>query len=103
MQTQNKLFDDIARVANGAMSTVMGMKDEIDSLVRHRIERFLASADLVTREEFDVVKAMAAKARDENEKLEARLVALEGAAAKPAKPKAAPKRAAAKAKPKKTS
>lgn len=100
MQTQNKLFDDIARVANGAMSTVMGMKDELDSLVRHRIERFLANADLVTREEFDVVKAMAAKARDENEKLSARIAALEGTP-KPAKPKAARKRATAtKAKPK---
>ncbi|MDP4795610.1 MAG: accessory factor UbiK family protein [Rhodospirillales bacterium] len=77
MQTQNKLFDDLARVANGAVSTVMGMKDEIDAMVRQRIERFLGDADLVTREEFDAVKAMAAKARTENEKLAARIAKLE--------------------------
>ncbi len=88
MQTQNKLFDDLARVANGAVSTVMSMKDEIDALVRQRLERYLSTVNLVTREEFDVVKAMAAKARSENEALEARIVALEAAA----KPKA--KRAA---------
>ena len=79
MQTHNKLFDDLARVANGAVSTVMSMKDEIDALVRQRLERYLSTVDLVTREEFDVVKAMAAKARIENEALEARIVALEAA------------------------
>ena len=106
MQTQNKLFDDLARVANGAVSTVMGMKDEIDAMVRQRIERFLGDADLVTREEFDAVKAMAVKARTENEKLTARIAKLEADAAKPANPKAKAastkrkaKPAAAKAKP----
>ena len=101
MQTQNKLFDDLARVANGAVSTVMGMKDEIDAMVRQRIERFLGDADLVTREEFDAVKA-----RTENEKLAARIAKLEADAAKPANPKAKAastkrkaKPAAAKAKP----
>ena len=91
MQTQNKLFDDLARVANGAVSTVVSMKDQIDALVRQRLERYLRTVDLVTREEFDVVKAMAAKARTENEALEARLSALEA----PTKPKAKskPKRA----------
>ncbi len=63
MQTQNKLFDDLARVANGAVSTLTGMKDEIDATIRQRFERFMGDADLVTREEFDAVKAMAAKAR----------------------------------------
>lgn len=106
MQTQNKLFDDLARVANGAVSTVMGIKDEIDAMVRQRIERFLGDADLVTREEFDAVKAMAVKARTENEKLAARIAKLEADAAKPANPKAKAastkrkaKPAAAKAKP----
>ena len=106
MQTQNKLFDDLARVANGAVSTVMGIKDEIDAMVRQRIERFLGDADLVTREEFDAVKAMAVKARTENEKLTARIAKLEADAAKPANPKAKAastkrkaKPAAAKAKP----
>lgn len=83
MQTQNKLFDDLARVANGAVSTVMSMKDEIDALVRQRLERYLSTVDLVTREEFNVVKAMATKARTENEVLEARIAALEAAAVKP--------------------
>lgn len=96
MQTQNKLFDDLARVANGAVSTLVGMKDEIDVLVRQRVERFLSDADLVPREEFDAVKAMAAKAREENEALSARIDALEKAlAAKkaPARKKPAAKKA----------
>lgn len=88
MQTQNKIFDDLARVANGAVSTLTGMKDEIDALVRQRLERFMGDADLVTREEFDAVKAMAAKARTENEALEARIATLEKAFAKTAKPAA---------------
>ena len=61
MQTQNKIFDDLARVANGAVSTLTGMKDEIDALIRQRLERYLDNADLVTRDEFDAVKAMAQK------------------------------------------
>jgi BMFP domain-containing protein YqiC len=88
MQTQNKLFDDLARVANGAVSTLTGMKDEIDAMIRQRLERFMGDADLVSREEFDAVKGMAQKARTENEKLEARIEKLEAAlnksAAKPA-------------------
>jgi len=88
MQTQNKIFDDLARVANGAVSTLTGMKDEIDALIRQRLERFMGDADLVTREEFDAVKAMAAKARTENEALEARIATLEAALAKTAKPAA---------------
>jgi len=103
MQTQNKIFDDLARVANGAVSTLTGMKDEIDALIRQRLERFMGDADLVTREEFDAVKAMAAKARTENEALEARIVTLEAALAKSAKPAAksrakTAKKAASKAK-----
>jgi len=101
MQTQNKLFDDLARVANGAVSTVMSMKDEIDALVRQRLERYLSTVDLVTREEYEVVKAMAAKARTENEALEARIAALEAAASKP-KPKRAKATKATKAKPSKS-
>lgn len=96
MQTQNKLFDDLARVANGAVSTLTGMKDEIDAMIRQRLERFMGDADLVTREEFDAVKAMAAKARTENEKLEARIRTLEDALKKTAKPAAKRKSAAAK-------
>ena len=87
MQTQNKMFDDLARVANGAVSTVMGMKDEIDALIRQRIERFLADADMVPRDEFDAVKAMAAKARRENEAQAKRLDALEAQLSKKSAPK----------------
>jgi len=95
MQTQNKLFDDLARVANGAVSTLTGMKDEIDAMIRQRLERFMGDADLVTREEFDAVKAMAQKARTENEKLEARIEKLEAALKKPAAKPAAKTRAKA--------
>ena len=50
MQTSNKIFDDLARVANGAVSTLVGVKDEIESLVRQRVDRILADADMVSRE-----------------------------------------------------
>jgi hypothetical protein len=98
MQTQNKLFDDLARVANGAVSTLTGMKDEIDAMIRQRLERFMGDADLVTRDEFDAVKAMAAKARTENEKLAARIATLETALAKTANPAASKAKPAAKSK-----
>lgn len=94
MQTQSKIFDDLAKVANGAVSTLMGMKDEIDVLVRQRIEKVLAGADMVPRDEFDAVKAMAAKAREENETLAARVAALEDALK--AKKKPAARKASAK-------
>ena len=77
MQTSNRILDDLARVANGAVSTLVGIKNEIDALVRQRIERLLNDADVVPREEFDAVKAMAAKARTEQERLEKRIAGLE--------------------------
>ncbi|MGC2202409.1 MAG: accessory factor UbiK family protein [Stellaceae bacterium] len=77
MQSQNRLFDDFARVAAGAMSTLSGIKGEIESRVREQLERVLAGMDLVSREEFEAVKAMAAKARTEQEDLQKRLAALE--------------------------
>ncbi len=86
MQTSNRILDDLARVANGAVSTLTGMKDEIDGLVRQRMERVLAGADLVPREEFEAVKAVAAKARSEQEKLEARVAQLEAQIARLTKP-----------------
>ncbi|MGB0631842.1 MAG: accessory factor UbiK family protein [Alphaproteobacteria bacterium] len=84
MAAPNRVFEDAARVAGGAMGTLAGVKREVETLVRHQLDRLLAGMDLVTREEFDAVKEMAAKARTENEQLEARLAALEGAQAKPA-------------------
>ena len=105
MQTSNRIFDDLARVANGAVSTLVGVKDEIDALVRQRIEKMLVDADLVPRDEFDAVKTMAAEARAEQERLAKRVAVLETKLKKlaakktsqpqykdTAKPKAAPRR-----------
>ena len=95
MQTKNRIFDDLARVAGGAVTTLVGVKAEIDGLVRQRVERLLAGADVVPRDEFDAVKAMAAKARTAQEMLERRVEALErtlAAAGKRTKAPAATKR-----------
>ena len=88
MAAPNRFFEDATRVAGGAMGTLAGVKREVESMVRHQLHRLLAGMDLVTREEFDAVKEMAAKARTENEKLEARLAALETKRSKPAARKA---------------
>jgi BMFP domain-containing protein YqiC len=100
MQTQNRLLDDLARVATGALGVAAGMRGEIEARLRDQFERILGRMDLVSREEFDAVKAMAAKARAEQEDLAARLASLEaqlGAASKPAKtPRKTGKKAAAK-------
>lgn len=77
MQTKGRIFDDIARVANGAAGTFSGVRHEIEGIVRQRLERVLADMDLVTRDEFETVKDVAAKARLEQERLEARVAALE--------------------------
>jgi BMFP domain-containing protein YqiC len=101
MQTENRLLDDLARMANGALNTLSGLREEIESRVRERVERMLADMDMVPREEFDAVKAMAQKARAEQEdlaakvkELERRIAALGGAATRPKKA-AAPRRATA--------
>lgn len=100
MQTQNRLFDDIARVASGALGALGGVRAEIEGLVRQQFERILADMNMVSREEFEVVQAMAAKARAEQEKLERRVAELEArlaarAGSAPAKPvSGAAKRAA---------
>ena len=93
MQTENRLLDDLARMANGALNTLSGLREESESRVRERVERMLADMDMVPREEFDAIKAMAQKARAEQEDLAARVDALEkriaalgGAAAGPKKP-----------------
>lgn len=77
MQTDNRLFDDLARMANGALNTLTNLREEVESRVRERVERLLAEMDLVTREEFEAAKAMAQKARAEQEELSAKLAALE--------------------------
>ena len=77
MQTQNRLLDDIARLANGAAGLATGMREEIEGLVKNRLDRLLADMDLVTREEFDAVKELAANARAEQEELTVRVAELE--------------------------
>jgi BMFP domain-containing protein YqiC len=81
MQTENRLFDDLARVASGAINTLGGLREEIELRVKERLERLATEMDLVSREEFDAVKAMAAKARAEQEGLVARVAELERALA----------------------
>src|SRR5271170_5427673 len=78
MQTENRFFDDLARMASGAMGTMSSMKTEFENQVRQQIEALMARMKLVTREEFDAMQAMLVKAREEQESLAARLAALEG-------------------------
>jgi BMFP domain-containing protein YqiC len=77
MQSQNRFFDDMARVASGAVGALTGVRGEIEARFRDQLERILAGMDLVSREEFEAVKAMAAKAREEQELLQQRVAALE--------------------------
>lgn len=91
MQTRNKVFEDISQLMTNAMGVAQGAKDEAETAMKSWMDRWLADRNLVTRDEFDAVRAMAQKAREENEALKARIVALEGAAAKPAKKTAAKK------------
>ena len=79
MQTQNRLLDDLARVAAGALGVAAGLREEVEARLREQFQRVLAGMELVTREEFDAVKAMAVKAREEQEVLHERLAALETA------------------------
>ncbi len=101
MQSQNRFFDDVARMAGGAMGAFAGIRQEIEARLREQMERWLASMDLVTREEFEATRAMAAKARAEQERLEQRLAALEATLAEsaPGKARAARARAARPAEP----
>ena len=77
MQTRNKVFDDISQLMTNAMGVAQGARDEAETAMKSMIDRWLADRDFVTREEFDAVRAMAQKAREENEALKARLDALE--------------------------
>ena len=77
MQSQNRLLDDLARVASGALGVAAGMREEVEARLRDQFERVLARMELVTREEFEAVRAMAIKAREEQEVLSERVAALE--------------------------
>ncbi len=88
MQTQNKIFDDLAKIVNGAAGTIAGMGREAEASARERAKEFIGGLDFVSREEFEAVKAMAAAARDDADALKKRLDALEGQGAKKANPAA---------------
>lgn len=77
MQTRNKFFDDVSQMMTNAMGVAQGAKDEAENAMKGMMDRWLADRDFVTREEFDAVRGMAQKAREENEALKARLDALE--------------------------
>jgi len=77
MQSQNRFFEDLARVATGALGTLSGVKSEVETRLREQLEKVLAGMDLVSRDEFEAVKAMAAKARSEQEDLVHRVAELE--------------------------
>ncbi|MDB2578486.1 accessory factor UbiK family protein [Tateyamaria sp.] len=77
MQTRGKIFDDISQLMTNAMGVAQGAKDEAETAMKSMMDRWLADRDFVTREEFDAVRAMAQKAREENEALKTRLDALE--------------------------
>ena len=83
MQTDNPFLDGIARVFTDAAGAAQSLRGEIDTFVRQRLEKLVADMDFVPREEFEAVKAMAAKARTENDALAARIAELEKAAAAP--------------------
>ena len=77
MQSRNKVFDDLSQLMTNAMGVAQGAKDEAQNAMNGMVDRWLAARDFVTREEFEAVRAMAQKAREENEALKARLDALE--------------------------
>jgi BMFP domain-containing protein YqiC len=77
MQNRNKFFDDISHLMTNAMGVAQGAKTEAETAMKGLVDRWMADRDFVTREEFDAVRAMAVKAREENATLEARLAALE--------------------------
>ncbi|WP_425091272.1 accessory factor UbiK family protein [Tropicimonas sp. S265A] len=77
MQTRNKFFDDVGQLMTNAMGVAQGARDEAETAMKSVMDRWLADRDFVTREEFDAVRAMAQKAREENESLKARIAALE--------------------------
>ncbi len=87
MQSENKIFDDLAKMMNGVAGTVAGIGREAEGSMREKMREWVGGMDFVSRDEFEAVKAMAIAARDENDALRKRLDALD----KSAKPKPAPK------------
>ena len=86
MQSRNKFFDDMSQLMTNAMGVAQGAKSEAETAMKGFVDRWMADRDFVTREEFDAVRAMAVKAREENATLEARLAVLEAKLAAGAAP-----------------
>jgi BMFP domain-containing protein YqiC len=91
MQSENRMFDDFVKMVNGFAGTMAGMGREAESSAREKMREWIGGMDFVSRDEFEAVKAMAAKARDENEALKSRIAVLEAKLGGTAS-KAAPKR-----------
>ena len=77
MQTKNRFFSDVTKLAGGALGTLDSIRREVEEMVRHQLERMLSKLDLVTRDEFETIKEMAVKARQEQEKINTRLEKIE--------------------------
>ena len=82
MQARGKIFDDISQLMTNAMGVAQGAREEAETALKSIMDRWLADRNLVTREEFDAVRAMAQKAREENQALLARIETLEAAGSK---------------------
>ena len=102
MQSKNRILDDLTRMTSGAMGTLADFRREVEVLARNQFDRVMAGMDMVSREEFETVRAMAEKARNEQEEMRIKIAALEAAlaanarsAAKPPTTKPAPKSATA--------
>ena len=83
MQTRNKIFDDLSQLMTNAMGVAQGARTEAETAMSGMVDRWMASRNFVTREEFDAVRAMAQKAREQNDALSARIAVLEAKAAAP--------------------
>ena len=96
MESRNRFLDDLAKIASSTASTIAGMKDEAENLIKQRVEALMNDMNLVTREEFEVMNAMLSKARLEQEKLIKRIEALEKPSSKQKAKRPRKKSAAAK-------
>ena len=83
MQTRSKIFDDLSQLMTNAMGVAQGARTEAETAMKGLVDRWLADRNFVTREEFEAVRLMAQKAREENDALSARLAALEARAQAP--------------------
>ncbi|MCU0883552.1 MAG: accessory factor UbiK family protein [Beijerinckiaceae bacterium] len=79
MNAPNRLLDEVARLVTDAAGAAQGVRREVETVVKTQMQRILADMDVVTREEFEAVREMAIMAREDNERLAARIAALEGA------------------------